>query len=360
MNVGIGVSELRALVNRASRAAGDDRSVPAQRFVRLTAADGLSLHAACTALSLLVTGAARVRTRGGIGVDAKSLRDAVSVLPDGPCALTIEGNGRLRLVAGKRKAEIPGVPESECQLIPDAEGSESLNLNGPRLRRILAGSRHASGKDPKYPIIEGTGIEYTGALARAWCTDGKRFAARQEQDPTPAMPPVVLPPRLVAELLEDSSELVVLRASDTAVSATLDGAVVCATRIRGEFPHVERQLLVHVSQTPATKVQVARADMLDAAKAARAIVGTWIRLRCDGAALSVTDVGESDGKVEEDIAAKLSGAPLNVRVDSTYLADALGSLHGTTVTIEYDGGRSALIVRGDGAAVEGMMPRGET
>ncbi|GAA2334528.1 DNA polymerase III subunit beta [Saccharopolyspora halophila] len=338
--------------------------VPVLGGVLLDASSGeaLTISGFDYEVSAQVTTEASIDASGKTLVSGRLLADITKALPNRPVELTVDGS-RVSISCGSSKFSLPTMPVEDYPALPampDHVGSVPGDLFSEAVGQVAV----AAGKDDTLPMLTGIRMEINADKLTMVATDRFRLAMREftwEPGTTLADTSVLVP----AKTLADSAKTLSVGGSKVEISlAAGDGLIGLSGSTRrttsrlldAEFPKY-RQLLPSES---AVTADVDVAPLAEAIKRVSLVAerGTQVRLEFSDRLLRLTAGGDDEGSAEEELPVELSGEPLTIAFNPTYLMDGLGALKSDRAQLQFTtSNRPALIkpIGEDGTVQEGYL-----
>ena len=222
-------------------------TIPILSNVLLEAKEDGALRLMATDLDLQIVEEANaaVDQPGTITVSAHTLFEIVRKLPEGSQVSLSAAEGRLHIVAGRYKSNLPTLPRDDFPIIAEGELPTSFELPASKLRAIIDKTRFAISTEETRYYLNGIFIHVADDVMKAAATDGHRLARVTLARPEGAqgMPDIIIPRKCVAELrklLDEVEGSVEVSLSSTKIRFTLGHAVLTSKLIDGTFPDYNR------------------------------------------------------------------------------------------------------------------------
>lgn len=296
---------------------------------------------------------------GRATVPARLLLEAVRAGEED--AATMEATEEeVRLVVGRAEFSLPVVrggdvaplssPVQERVALPAA-------TFGDALRQVV---RAASADDSRAPQLSGVFFSRTARGLRLAATDSYRLAIRDVEnvDVEVAEGGVLVPARALGEVQrlalersgEDPSATVTVGFGELDASFEVGGVRLVTRLLKGSFPDYERL----VPKSFAVEVSVAKDAIVSALRRVRVVArdskdfATPVRVRVEDGVVELSVVTAESGRVNEDLDALVSGGPLSIAFNPSYLLDGVEAVHAERVRVRVvDTGKPALVTGDD-------------
>jgi len=319
MELAIGKADFARALSSVAKAIESRNTIPILSHVLLTAEDG-KLHIRGTDLDVEVMDAAPagVVKPGSLCVDAKLLASIVTKAA-GDISLT-DKDGKVVLKSGKSRFTLGRLPAEDYPTMPNAEYSASFEAD---LAALFAPCVHAISTEETRYYLNGVFMhiqEDGDYLLRAVTTDGHRLT-RHEVEYTGEDPfrGVIVPrktvgllPKGVLQVSVSESRIRVSQGSLTIVSKLIDGTFPAYDRV---IPRDNDKLISFDGD--GMKAAVGRVSVISSERG-RAVK---LAFASGGAVLTVNN--PDSGTATDEIAVQYSGEPIEIGLNSQYLAEML-------------------------------------
>ncbi|WP_158534045.1 DNA polymerase III subunit beta [Hyphomonas pacifica] len=187
---------------------------------------------------------ARIDQGGRLCVDGAMIHQ-ISGRMKGELTL-IESKGRLRLVCGRAKADLPTLPAGDFQKLGDMEGAVIVEVASGALKAGLASVQHCISTEETRYYLNGIYLECGGGNLVFTATDGHRLGHLEVTASGEALPHfegVIIPRKAVQaflKLAEVHDGEVVLSISDRMVQLACGRDAYRTKQIDGNFPDYHR------------------------------------------------------------------------------------------------------------------------
>lgn len=316
MELAIGKADFARALSAVSRAIKSRNTIPILDCVLLTAADG-TLRVRGTDLDIEVTDTAPadITKPGSLCVDAKLLSSIVAKA-GGDIALSV-ADGKLVIKSGKSRFTLNWLPAEDY---PDLNGAHQYAASFEAdLAALFAPCVHAISSEEVRYYLNGIYFTASDGNAVAAATDGHRLV--KHVAPLDAAFAGVIVPRKTVGLLPKGS--VQIDVSDAKIRLTQGDLVIVSKLIDGTFPDYERVIprnndkLIEFDSED-MKAAVGRVSVISTER------GRAVKLAFapGGATLSVSH--PDTGTATDEIVVGYTGEPIEVGLNSTYLAEMVG------------------------------------
>lgn len=336
--------KLATAIQLVARVATTKSSLPILANLHLAAGKG-EVQVAATDLEVGVTTTvgAKVIAEGALTLPARLLVDFITHNTDE--TVTVQSTGTTAEFTSERyQATIPGMDAAEFPLIPEPGKEETTTLPASLLKRGLADVAFAAALDDSRPVLNGVLMRASAAALTLAATDSYRLAERQITLPKKVTNSVaaIVPSRCVAELIrllpDDESVLTRLSLTASQLSLEFEQTRVVSRLVEGTYPDYA-QIIPKEPTTTATARLVDIKQAVTMASLFARDVAHHVRFQLDPkkGAFTVTVAGSAAGTSAATISAELEGEQLEIAFNARFVLDALSSLGGETITLNFQG-----------------------
>lgn len=335
----------------------------------LISAEGEEARLSATDLDIEIVEAAeaRVAQPGATTAPAHTLYDIARKLPEGSeVSLETSGDeGKLTLVAGRAKFDLPCLPASDFPVLSADGLSHSFDLGPAELSRLIDKTRFAISTEETRYYLNGVHLHAMtsgdGAL-RAVATDGHRLALVESDLPEGAagMPGVIVPRKTVAELrrlLDDAEENVKVSVSDAKIRFDLGAAVLTSKLIDGAFPDYERVIPKDNDKTLVLDNK-SFAEAVDRVQTISAEKSRSVKLSVGEDRLTLAVNNPEAGQAVEELSVDYQAEGIEIGFNAKYLLDVANQIEGGEAELKFKDAASPTLIldRGDEGAQYVLMP----
>lgn len=356
MDIAVNHSNLSRALRLACRALSTRAPLPILQNVLLAADPGaLTLSTTDGELALMTTVPADVTQTGRTTVQARLLAEYVAQLPSEPIRLVVDASRRrLRVSSGRFEASLSTADPDEFPVLPPADESTTLDLDGDRLRRAIERVAFAAARDDSRPILAAVLFEVGEAGLTLAAADGFRLSRVVIPDVAGEHRHLLVPVRAVIELgrlLSDSRSARLVSTADGGGLHLITGGTSLFTRlVDGRFPDIERV----IPTAWETRVVVQTASFRQCVR----VVGLFgkdgqvrpVVFEAQPRVLRLSARGDEVGEAECEVPAVMEGQPQPVALNSRLLADLLETTDGQQIELTWSSAQSPVVVREAGAS----------
>ncbi|MEV8374213.1 DNA polymerase III subunit beta [Kribbella sp. NPDC056861] len=318
-------------------------SVPILAGLLMEASEGeLTLSGFDYETSHRVTLPAQVADPGRCLVSGRLVADIVKSLPHQAIDFSVDG-AKAVLVCGTSRFVLQTLPVGEYPALPEQPPSSGA-IRSDVFARAVAQVAGSASRDDTMPVFTGVRMEIEGPTITLLATDRYRLAVRElewEPDEPEASATTLIPARVLSETARamTGSTLTLSLDRDAAGGdglAGFAGEVSGGSRwtttrlLDGSFPKVRN--LMPAEDAIETRVRIGTATLVEAVKRVALVAERNAPVRITFTAEGATlDAGNGDeAQASETIETQLTGEPVTVGFNPTYLLDGLHAI-GTPV-----------------------------
>lgn len=283
---------------------------------------------------------AEVSKSGSTTVPARLLADIVAKLSDDEVSLELADN-QVKLNCGRGKFTVSALPREEYPDIPDVESKCKVDIPADVLLKALRATQFAASTDETKQVLCGVNVKVSNNRMVVAATDGHRLSVIEVGDSSVMeMEPVTLPSRLVAELVSalarcSADDIVEIHVQEDRVEFRVAKVTLISRLLVGTYPAywqlIPKQFTrsVHLNRTELVSA-LARITVL--ADQRHHIV----KFVFNEDNLEISAETEQLGSGMEIIPIELLGNPITIAFNHKYLVDALKSMSGVKVKVEFN------------------------
>ena len=315
--------------------------------------DGNKLIVAATNLevAIITTINAQITEQGAIAVPARLLTEFIANLPHTNIELETEDT-KLKVSAGGYKSTINSTLADDYPALPEATEENSFKIDAGKLKSAISGTVLVTSSDVTRPILTGVYFYANEGQVYMAATDGYRLAESKLMTINTDFAAIIPGSTLndVARLINTTKDIEV-KYNDEQVTFVIGETSITTRLIDGKF--IDYKQLIPDKTNFLIKVD--RADFIRITKIAelfaRETAGSIVlEGNPTDKTLSVRSItsqlGDNISSIEAEIAAT-GNEDCVISLNSKFLVDALGCISSDTVTLQFNGKLSPVLITGD-------------
>ncbi|MEB6113872.1 DNA polymerase III subunit beta [Kurthia gibsonii] len=319
------------------RLTGSDADITIQTFIP-TEKDGQQLI--------------QIDETGSIVLQARMFNEIIRKLPTNEVEIEVTENYQTRIRSGKSDFHLIGLEPNEYPMLPEVSEENQISIPGDLLKSIIRETVFAVSTSESRPVLTGVNWKVTEEGLICVATDSHRLARRiVTLDNLPKdVESVVIPGKSLTELskiLSDSSTPVNIYMTNQQVLFKTEDVLFFSRLLEGNYPDTNRL----IPETYQTTVQINGKELLQAIDRASLLAreerNNVVRFSTlDQSQIEISSNSPEIGKVEEEIQVQeLTGDELRISFSAKYMMDALKSIDGQDVIIQFTGAMRPFIIR---------------
>ena len=341
--------KLEYALTRAQRVTGKNLTLPVLNYLYLEAhGRTLSIRATNLDLGIEVTIPAKVSHEGVVVVPGDVFAGFVSSLRGERSVVCEVSDGNLVVTTDGSTSTIKAHPHEDFPKIPHVEGGASLTAPAHDLTRCLKDVQYSASASTVKPELSSVFITSPDSQLVFVATDSFRLAERTSQIKNQNnFPDVLIPQKNVPEIiriLEEVDEEVTVLCDGNQVAFRFDGVYLTSRIIDGTFPDYKQIIPTEAT----TEVVVLKEDLEHTLKTARIFSDklNQIVFTLDPAqkTFSVSTHNSDVGENTNTLKATLTGEPLTITFNYTYIIDCFSSLTTDSISLSLNGSDKRVVV----------------
>ena len=322
-----------------------------------TSADRLEIAATDLDVTLQTSCAAKVKTEGGVTLDARRLFDIVRALPDEDVKFTLGENFSIQLESGTAKFRLLGLPAEDYPTMPKVSVKEAHEIELSDLKMMVEKVIFAITHEETRFQLNGALLKVLGDKMEMVATDGHRMAlvnVPHANGAAGADLTMLIPRKALHELLRleaGGEEKLRFGTSENHMFFEVGSRRLMAIMIDVNFPNY----MEVIARDNDRRVAVDRERLLATIRRISLVANERTRaIRFDFSAgkLTVSSTNPELGDARETVAVEYSGQPFYVGLNAAYVTDFLAAIDTQTVTFDLKDENSQCIGRPE--EVEGL------
>jgi DNA polymerase III subunit beta len=339
MKLQVTQENLNRALGSVARVANSRGTLPILANVLIkTSNNRLSLSA--TNLDIAITHyiGAKVKNEGSITVPARLMQDFVGSLPGGVINLDLQET-KLHVTTDQYQSVVNGIMADDFPVMPAITEGKSWTVGGTVFKKALQQVVFAASNDETRPVLTGVLLQTHGGKLHMAATDSYRLAEKQLGANKNDIQ-LLIPASAMHDLLRvigDNDDEVKVTHDDQQVLFQVGDVELVTRLLEGKYPDYRKL----IPESFATQATLKRADLVNVTKVsslfARESAGSvTIEVDEDAKRLSIRSVASQLGENTATAEAKAKGSG-SITLNSRYLLDALGVLHGEEVVFGFNG-----------------------
>ena len=335
--------DLAEAVGVVTRAAGAKQINPVLEGIKLTAKDGqLVLSATDLDIYLKKTVRADVKVPGEVIVPGRLFADYVKKLDKSQISITAEGD-TIVVKHGDNVFNFQGFDKTEYPDQITLKSNPHFSIKAEALKDLISKTTICASTDDSRPVLRGVLLEIVGSTLTAVALDGFRLARVEKQISNHADKTNIIVPAKslneIAKLLGDENGEINIVIENKFIGVSIGNTVFASRLIEGEFINYSQIIPKAttsdlVVETSAFAHAVERAGLL-----VRSDRINLITLKINDKKIQISSNNEI-GKINELVAASLTGKDLTVSFNAKYLFDALRNIDNEFIKLSLTGEHS--------------------
>ncbi|GEK35070.1 DNA polymerase III subunit beta [Kurthia sibirica] len=306
-----------------------------------------------------------ITTTGSIVLQARMFNEIVRKLPTNEVEIEVSDQYQTRIQSGKSDFHLIGLEPNEYPMLPEVSEETQITIPGDLLRSVIRETVFAVSTSESRPVLTGVNWQVKEEGLVCVATDSHRLARRivaLENLPT-NVESVVIPGKSLTELskiLSDASSPVNIYMTNQQVLFKTEDVLFFSRLLEGNYPDTNRL----IPDSYQTTVKINGKELLQAIDRASLLAreerNNVVRFSTlSGESIEISSNSPEIGKVEEEIhVQELSGEELRISFSAKYMMDALKSLDGQDVIIQFTGAMRPFIIRSihDNSILQLILP----
>jgi DNA polymerase-3 subunit beta len=305
--------------------------------------------------------AADIITKGKVLVPGKLLAEICRSLPNKPITIALDGT-RVLVTSGSAKFTLPTLSIDEYPHLPELPEGTGV-VASDTFAQAVAQVAVAAGRDDSLPTLTGVHVEITEDSVTLAATDRYRLAVR-EFTWQPSQPGVsttaLLRGRTIAEAAKSligsknvSLSIAPAVNSDRLAGFAAAGKTMTSRMLDGTFPPYRHLLDQNIISTAVVEV----APFLDSVRRVALVTDKTVPLRLEfnGTTVSLEAGAGEEAQATEAIDILLTGEPISIAFNPTFLSDGLQAVGTPFVQISFTGSNKPAILMGKNEATGNVV-----
>jgi DNA polymerase-3 subunit beta len=339
MKLQVTQENLNKALGSVARVASSRSTLPILSNVLLRVIDK-RLSIAATNLDIAITHyiGSKVAEEGSITVPARLMQDFVGSLPGGVIDLQLDDN-KLHIKTDQYQSTINGTVADEYPVMPSIANGTEWTIPAQTLKKGLQQVAFAASSDETRPVLTGVLLHNSEGKLFMAATDSYRLAEKQlmniKQDVNLLIPATAM--QEVLRIIGDLDEDIAIVHDDQQVLFKIGDVELVTRLIEGNYPDYRKL----IPQKFETSAELKRSELTNVTKVsslfARESAGSvTIKVDEGDQTVSIHSIASQLGENTASAPAEVKGSG-DITLNSRYLLDGLGVLHGDTVAFKFNG-----------------------
>ncbi len=341
MRVTIARADLARIITSTIKAVEARNTIPILSNIKLVAADG-KLTATATDLDIEITASteAEIETPGATTVAGALLNGIVGKMPNGPLIALALDDHTLTVSSGRSRFKLQTLPVTDFPDLNKGEFTATFPLN---IHGFVTPLAFAMSNETTRYYLCGVYMHIVDGMLKAAATDGHRFALSAIAAPEGVEFDGVIIPAKTVSLLPQGE--VIVSVSESKIRFFAENLEIVSKLIDGTYPDYVRIIPTQndkiVTVDNAALRQAGERVALVSAEKSRAVK---ISIAETGITLAVNG---TEGAATDELDAEYSGEPIDVGVNSQYLANVAGMFPPGPLRLEIADAGSPILFKSD-------------
>lgn len=318
--------DLSTACGAVQRAVPSKASLPALEGILLRAEDGmLTLCGYDLQLGITTKIPAEIKEPGAVIINAKLLADVTRHLPEEDCVIKTDEKYTALVRSGEAEFSLLGFKEDEYPELPEIESRNGMTLPCELLGSMISQTIFAAAQTESKPVYTGVLFELGGGTIRLVAVDGYRIAIRTEAAEGICDARFIVPGKTLSEinrLMSEDDINVNIKVGSRHIVFETGSYCIISRLLEGEF--LDYGSVIPSSGTTCVKAKTR--ELIGCIDRISLMITEQDRcpVRCifEGDQLKASCV-TARGRSSDNVAVELSGAKVELGVNSRFLLDAL-------------------------------------
>ncbi|WP_409296377.1 DNA polymerase III subunit beta [Peribacillus sp. SCS-26] len=293
-----------------------------------------------------------IKEAGSIVLQARFFSEIVKKLPLGTVEIGVQGNFQTIIRSGKAEFNLNGLDADEYPHLPQIEEENTLKMPADLLKTLIRQTVFAVSASETRPILTGVNWKIENGVLYCTATDSHRLAMRSApiEGESGNSYMAVIPGKSLNELskiLDDTSDLVDIVITENQILFKAKHLLFFSRLLEGNYPDTSKL----IPSESKTAVVVNTKEFLQAIDRASLLAkegrNNVVKLSTiEGRTLEISSNTPEIGKVIEELQAEsIDGEELKISFSAKYMMDALKTLEGTEIRVNFTGAMRPFVIR---------------
>lgn len=349
MKISVDRQLLSEVVTHLSRVASPKSSLPVLEGIYISAQNNeLTLISYNLEMGMKKTIPAKVYEEGAIVISARIFGEIVRKMVDPFIDISVDDRMMCHFESGKTVFDILGLSAEDYPEIPEIKEEKAIRLPAELFKNMVNQTIFSvAGEDTQKPILKGSLFEIEPAYITVVSVDGFRMAVRREKLESGLQQSVVIPGRLLSEIvriIREDSEMIEIYLSVNHIMIRAEGYEIISRLLEGEFINYRNS----IPQTFHSTVLVKTREVIQIIERISLLISEQIKtpIRCiiqkDKMIFSCASaLGRGTDSCEID----LNGEEFEIGFNSRFLLEALKAIEEEEVVLNFNGPFSPMVIQ---------------
>lgn len=338
MKLQVTQENLNKALSSVSRVANSRTTLPILSNILLKTV-GKRLSVVATNLDIAITRyiGSKVSKEGSITIPARLITEFIANLPSGVINLELEEN-KLHITTEQYESTINGISAEDFPVMPAITEGTKWQMPSKTLKHSLQQVLFAASSDDSRPTLTGVYLYSFSKKLFMAATDSYRLAEKAagniQEEVNLLVPASALGDLL--RLLEDSDEVVEVTSDEQQVLFKVGDSELVARLIEGSYPDYRKLIPAEFAHTAVVdKNELNNITKVSSLFARESAGSVTLNLDKTKQLVSIRSIASQLGENTATAPAKINNDG-NITLNSRYILDALGALHGDKVQIGFN------------------------
>lgn len=291
---------------------------------------------------------ASVQEQGAVVLKARMLSEIVRKLPGSSVSVTCGEKNTVIIRSGASEFTLLGIPAEDYPQMPEVLAERTLEMSEAALKSTLRQTLFAVSDNENRPILTGSLFKVDKDVLTVVSVDGFRLAMRTETVKNPSMEQFsfVVPGKALAEvarLCGESDRAVYISLAKKYILFGFESVTLVSRLLEGEFIDYDSVIpkggkVTALIDTALLTAAVERASLVVSEKIKNPVVFNF-----DFDSLKIT-TKSGVGSVYDELSVTLSGEPLEIGLNNSFMLDALRACDSETIKISMTTSLSPIVI----------------
>lgn len=349
MKISVERQLLSEVVTHLSRVASPKSSLPVLEGIYISAQNNeITLISYNLEMGMKRTLPAKVYKEGAVVISARIFGEIVRKMTDAFIEISVDDRLMCHFESGKAVFDILGQNAEEYPEIPKIAEEDAIRLPAALFKDMVEKTIFSvAGEDTQKPILKGSLFEIDPAYLTVVSVDGFRMAVRREKLESGLTKKVVIPGRLLGEIIriiKEESEEIEIYLSPNHIMIKAEEYEIISRLLEGEFINYKNSIPQNFSST----ILVQTKEMIHIIERISLLISEQIKtpIRCiiekDKIIFSCAS---ALGRGTDSCEIELNGEEFEIGFNSRFLLEALKAIEEEEVVLNFNGPFSPMVIK---------------